>query len=60
MKIVLTTLAVAGGVALAAIAVDKPSWVTDEEREFVRRRTTHIDFVPGTPESNAKRFFGIS
>ena len=35
----------------------KPWWVTDEEREFVRRRTTHIDFIPGTPEPDAKRFY---
>ena len=38
-------------------ADDKPWWVTDEEREFVRRRTTHVDFVPGTPEGDAKRFY---
>ena len=32
-------------------------WVSDEELEFVKRRTTHIDFEPGTPEGNAKRFY---
>ena len=32
-------------------------WVSDEEREFLKRRTTHIDFIPGTPEGNAKRFY---
>ena len=32
-------------------------WVSDEELEFVKQRTTHIDFEPGTPEGNAKRFY---
>lgn len=32
-------------------------WVTDEEREAVRRRVYGIDSQPGTPEGDAKRFY---
>ena len=52
------------GIAFAAFAATVAagafagvSWVSDEEREFVRRRTTHVDFIPGTPEGDAKRFY---
>ncbi len=33
------------------------AWVTDEEREAVKRRVTHMDFIAGTPETDAKRFY---
>ena len=32
-------------------------WVTDEERDAVRGRVTGYDFQPGTPETDAKRFY---
>ena len=46
----------------AAVFTGRPAmalapWVTDEEREFVKRRVTHLDTIPGTPESDAKRFY---
>ena len=55
-KKVILVAVLAGGVCMAA-QTNRCWWVTDEEREFVKRRTTHIDFEPGTPESNAKRFY---
>ena len=58
MKTTIAALTVLGGIVFSAIAGDnKPWWVSDEEREFLKRRTTHIDFIPGTPEGNAKRFY---
>lgn len=39
-------------------AADVPCpWVTDEERELVRNRVAAMDTQPGTPESDAKRFY---
>jgi hypothetical protein len=43
--------------ACAATNVVKCSWVSDEEREFVRRRVTGMEFKKGTPESDAARFY---
>ena len=54
-KVILAAV-LTGGACMAA-QTNKCWWVTDEEREFVKRRTTHIDFIPGTPEGNAKRFY---
>ena len=41
---------------LGAMSVSCP-WVTDEERDSVRGRVTGYDFQPGTPETDAKRFY---
>ena len=32
-------------------------WVTDEEREFVKKRVSRIETIPGTPEPDALRFY---
>lgn len=50
------------GAALAAAPakakpVEKPAWVTDEERDFVRNRVCAVEGTPGAPEGDAKRFY---
>ena len=53
------------GIALAAAllaaheAVALAPWVTDEEREFVKKRVSRIETIPGTPEDDAKRFYKV-
>ena len=49
--------AVFAGIGCASASSTNLWWVSDQEREFLKRRTTHIDFIPGTPEGNAKRFY---
>ena len=50
------TTAIIAGVVLAA-GVGLCPWVTDEEREFFKRRTYGLETNPGTPESDAARFY---
>lgn len=54
-KTVFATMLFAG--VCSASQTNSCWWVSDEELEFVKRRTAHMDFEPGTPESNAKRFY---
>ena len=40
-----------------ALGTAADSWVSEEERDSVRGRVTGYDFQPGTPETDAKRFY---
>lgn len=50
------TLIVAAAMPLLADAVPCP-WVSQEERALVTRRSHGIEFQPGSPESDATRFY---
>ena len=57
----MTRFSVAVAAALFAVhdALALAPWVTDEEREFVKSRVSRIETIPGTPESDAKRFYKV-
>lgn len=57
MKLILTVLSIGFAMVSSATAKNNTWWVTDEELEFVRKRVTHVDFIPGAPEENAVRFY---
>ena len=52
-------VAVAAALLAAHDAVALAPWVTDEEREFVKKRVSRIETIPGTPEDDAKRFYKV-